>query len=174
MINLLPVENKKNIWRDYHCRHSIAVSLSILFLLLTGIILLLAFYFSSILGYQPRASAIVEKGEKERKNYEQNLEKLRSNLKLLAGPDDVFSVAEVFKRITQMKENGIWLNAFRSSVNPEGKTVLKLQISASNRKIASSFIAKLRQVEGVKEVTAPILTSDKKFTTNVDLVLGDK
>ncbi|MFA6416074.1 MAG: hypothetical protein WCW56_01145 [Candidatus Paceibacterota bacterium] len=174
MINLLPLENKKNIWRDYRNRRSVTIALVVMFLLLTGIILLTAFYFSSLFGLQPRASVVVEKNEKDRPAYELKLKNLKEELALLSGPSNNFSAISVFERISQTKVAGVGIESFSQEIKTTGEIIFKLQVTAGSRKMASDYISKLHSVEGVKDVVYPILTSDKNLTIPLEIILADK
>ena len=175
MINLLPLENKKNVWREYRGRRAIVIGLVMMFLLLTGIILLTAFYFSSLWGLKPRASMATEKDEKDRTVYELKLKNLSDNLKLLSGTENGLpSVVSVFEKVSQLKEGGIKIEAFKYELKSTGESLFRLQVSASTRKVASDYLVKLHKVEGIEDVIYPILTGDKNLTIPLELILASK
>lgn len=174
MINLLPIENKKNVWRDYRVRRSIVAGLLVMFLLLTGIILLAAFYTSSLLGWQPRTSVGIDRDEKDRPSYELKLKDLRDNLALLSVEDSHFAAADIFEKIAQVKLSGITIEAFRYETKADGEEIFRLQIGASTRKVATEYINRLHKVPGVKDIVSPILTGDKNLSVPLEILLIDQ
>jgi hypothetical protein len=173
MINLLPVENRKNAWREYSQRRLIAFGLMLMTLFLTAIILLTTFYFSSRLGWQPVVIAQGDKDVSDRLVYEQKLKLLRENLSLLTGQEKSLSGSSVFEKIAKTKVPGIRIVSFKIEDNSKDKPFIKLEIFASTRKIASDYIAKLRKMDEITDVVVPILTSDKNLNISIELSFVD-
>ncbi|KKQ51182.1 MAG: hypothetical protein UT40_C0025G0010 [Candidatus Woesebacteria bacterium GW2011_GWA1_39_21b] len=173
MINLLPAGQKIKISNDYHNRRATAVGLLTMVVIFSGLVLLGAFYFSALIGLGASVGQeAVKNREESRGQYEHQLSELRQNLTLLKGlTSNNFSVEAIFEKLAKTKMAGIKIKALQYSLDDKGQVALKMQITATTRKIAVEYISNLKKMEEIADVVHPILIEAKNLSIPLELVL---
>ncbi|MEK7091897.1 MAG: hypothetical protein AAB900_02820 [Patescibacteria group bacterium] len=173
MINLLPLEKIVSNVRDYHSRRFLASNLLFLVILIVSLVMMSAFYWSASLRYRTNLKLTdrVIPGEVDQ-IYQKTHQETKQLIKVLDQSNlEISSVTAVLEPILNAKIPGIKINGVHfSQVKAGAKLQTSLSVVASTRKSAADFVAVLRQLPGVAEVTHPILIDSRDINLRLEIV----
>ncbi len=181
MINLLPVEDKIFIKREYLRRLLIVIGIFSFSLIFAAIFLLLPSYFLTISQKKTfenqLESVITNLNRQDASRIEANVNHLNAKLAFFSGQKDEQRLSEIIKHIVENRNKGISLSYFsyQKSENVAGDIIL-LQGKAWTRNDFLAFVELLGNIEKIKNVESPpsnlLKMENIPFTLRLELTLS--
>ena len=177
MFNLLPIEKKRTIAREYHLRLS---ALFLLMLFVTGIvaIVFLAPSFFAVGVKKNRASQELKNLQiatpelRSVEELEALVLEIRNKLEVLK-PQEVLLPSQLIQKILDNRPKGVSITA-SSYLVKEGEINLKVTGKGSTREALTSFARNLREDEAFQSVDLPVsdLARDRDIDFSIALVVN--
>lgn len=177
MVNLLPLEKIKAASQEYQARRLVVSGVLILATILISLIMVGSFYWSATIRYQADLKSESRPAPSGSDRFYQQLrletKKLIDSLK--QSNREVRSATAVLDPILAIPRLGIKINSIHfSQAGGDALPKTTLAVIAVTRKNAADFIATLRQLPGVAEVTHPILIDNRNLNLPLEIIWQTK
>jgi hypothetical protein len=187
MINLLSLEEKKEIRKDYHRRvHSVCLPLSA-FVFFIAVLTLLPSYFMSLRAYE---KILKESKSEEVVNKQSQEAEMRSlvtdankKILLLKKVESKNGAWDIFNKILSMRPDGVTITGFSyeyriPTANAKAQETVKaisIQGVSKSRETIQTFTNTVKKDRNFKSVDLPIssLISDSDFSYNINIVANE-
>ena len=180
MINLLPVEKKKQILLEYRMRLGVVVIVAISALTTASLILLIPSYLLSISKYNTATKnlAILEAtqgGGLQEKEVNAQIGAMNKKIEffLRGAGAQPFSPLEIISKILKIKGSTIKIQSFVYSTNTQGRQLV-ITGKASSRDSLAEFVAALKEEPSFSRVELPISSYVKSSDIGFSLLIENK
>lgn len=178
MVNLLPIEQKRQAGREYYFR-LFATALLLFVPLLATVLVFLGAGFLSLGTAQESTNAYSEAllGEDEEgAGRAGKVREINNAVQILSGGASPFSVSGIIRMVIE-KSNGVRITSFQYNRSEKGQGSLTIRGTADRRNDLAAFADRLKAENVFQEVRTPLASFVEErnisFSIEAELLFGD-